>query len=339
MSTNVHALRNERVFDLSDPSTMVLDLDNPKLKDVLALDAAFVAEIGRHPPEPLGLSNGWQDITPELAVRMLMHNVPGANRWIDPATVVYFARQMARGDWKATGQPILFNVHDILLDAQHRLYAGLISGATFRSYVITDVADEPGMFMYIDNGKVRSPASALQTAGFNGVSPIIARMLRFGEEVRLGVFNPSSGLSKLPRLSPAEVVRLAHQNENAQAAARSATSDWLDATTYLERKDIVAYVGMRIIDVHGENVAEDFFEDVTAQTDQPADHPITALRKEIDKASRMVKRMPRQNLAALLILAFNAWHTSATLGRRWQWGHTEDFPSIVEPTEQLEAAE
>jgi hypothetical protein len=82
MSTNVHALRNERVFDLSDPSTMVLDLDNPKLKDVFALDQAFVAEIRRHPPEPLGLrlSNGWQDITPELAVRMLMHNVPGRNR-------------------------------------------------------------------------------------------------------------------------------------------------------------------------------------------------------------------------------------------------------------------
>ena len=135
MTTNVFNL--QRAFDLSDPATLKLDLDNPKPKDVLALVEAFEADIKAKPDlGPLPVQTGWNEITPVIGVGLARRNRPGANRRIDPNTVFYYANQMARGQWKATGQPILFSEDGVLMDAQHRILAGIISGVTFTSYVV-----------------------------------------------------------------------------------------------------------------------------------------------------------------------------------------------------------
>jgi hypothetical protein len=328
-------------YDLADPTTLTLDLANPKPKEVLALHEAFATTMRANSDAgPLPVNTGWHDITPAIATNLLLRNKPGANRWLDPATVFYYANQMARGDWKATGQPILINVNGDLKDAQHRLYAGLISGQTFRSYVITDIEDIPHLFVYIDNGRVRGVPAALQTAGYNGVSSVIAKVMRFAEEVNHGVFN-SSGETRLPRMSPAQMLNLVASFPNVQQASRSAVSDWAEVVKYVgkNRRDVVAYVGMRIIDEHGESVADDFFEDLLDASERAADHPIAALRKEIDKDHRATKQMKRQHLAAIMIVAFNAWVQQETLGRGWKPAINDDFPEFAEAQPQQVAAE
>ena len=338
-----HATPIRPVYDMADPSTMILDLANMKPKDVLSIHEAIQADMRANPTfGPLPVSTGWHDITPAIALALLKRNLPGANRWLNPMPVGYYAKQMARGEWKATGQPILISVNGELKDAQHRLYAGLISGVTFKSYVITDIEDIPNLFVYIDNVvQVRGAAAALQTAGYNGVSATIAKVLRLAEEVRLGVFNRADGETKLDRLAPAQVLDLMGTYQNAQVAAQSASSDWTDAVKYLgNRKDVVAYVGMRIMDEHDEMVAEEFLDDVMDDSERAADHPITALRKLMDHNNRQKKQMPRQALAANLILAFNAWHQNGTLVRRWWWNRdTDAFPAMVQGAAQANAAE
>jgi hypothetical protein len=328
-------------FDLTKPNTLKLDLSNQKPKDVLAIHEAFVADMKAKPElGPLPVRTGWHDVTPEIAINLLRRNRPGANRWLDPATVFYYADQMARNDWKATGQGILVDKNGRLIDAQHRLYAVVISGATIKSFVVTDIEPEEDLFAYIDNAKARSPAAALQTAGFNGVASVIAKVLRFAEEVRYGVYNPS-GATKLARMSPAQILKLPEGYPNAQRAARSVASDWSEAAKYLGgRKDMVAYVGMRIMDEHDEYIADDFFEAVMEEDDtRESDHPIAALRKEIDKDAKAKKQMRRHHLAAILILAFNAWYLKQTMPKRWVLAVTEDFPALVKPVPQAEAAE
>ena len=270
-------------FDLADASTLTLDLANPKPKDVMALVEAFDAANNESSVlGPLPVSTGWNDITPTVAVDLLKRNRPGANRKIDPPTVFYYANQMARGQWKATGQAMLFDAHGRLQDAQHRLYGVLISGATIKSFVVVDIDPIPNLFAYIDNARPRTAATALQTAGFNGVASVINRVIKIGEEVRHGVYNPS-GIERLQRMSPVDVLGLMDQYPNAQKAARSAASDWDEVVTFLgsKRKDIVAYLGMRIIDLHSEEVADDFFETVADPSDRAPDDPILAFRKEI----------------------------------------------------------
>jgi len=307
----------------------------------MALVEAFDTAIAAKPDlGKLPVKTGWNDISPTVAVNLLLRNRPGANRKVDPATVFYYAQQMAKDQWKATGQPGLFDKNGVLQDMQHRLYAGVISGVTFKSFIVTDVEPIPNLFAYIDNARPRTAATALQTAGLNGVSAAIVKVIKIAEEIKAGVYNPA-GAEKLPRLSPVEVLQLSENYPNARKAARSAASDWDEAVQYVGgRRDIVGYLGMRIIDLHGEDTAQDFFEEIVTVGERPADDPIAALRKEVEKDARAEKPMKRHYMLAALIKVFNAWHKHEPLGRRWMLQVNEDFPTLDAPVEpQTEAAE
>jgi hypothetical protein len=196
---------------------------------------------------------------------------------------------------------------------------------------------EPGLFAYIDSSRPRTAATALQTAGLNGVSPTIVKVIKIGEDVRHGVYDPA-GASKLPRMSPADVMELSHSYPNALKAARSAASDWDEAVKLLgDRKDVVAYLGMRIIDLYDENKADDFFDSVT-ETSANLDDPFAALRKLAERDSREERPMKKHYMLAALIKVFNAWHSGQPLGRRWMLQVNEDFPEILENEPQSEAA-
>jgi len=342
MTTNVTTLSTLPAFDTLDPSTFVqTDLDNTKSKTVLAA-AEYLAEeaskVSHHGALPV--HTGWNEITPTIAIDLLMRNRKGANRKINPARVVYYARQMLKGNWKKTGQPVLVDSNGVLLDSQHRLLACLLAGIPFTTYVVTEIEPIHNLFAYIDNVAPRNAAAALQTAGWNGVSSIIARMIRIGEEARLGVYNPTSGLGKLPPMAPIEVLELADNYPNAQKAARSTVSDWTEAVDYIGgRKEVIAYLGMVITDAHDEYVAEDFFEALISDEERQPDDPIARLRKLIDKDRRAERGMRRHHLLASLILAFNAWHKGESLGPRWVQAVDEDFPAIHTDAETQEAAE
>lgn len=329
--SNIVNLPARPTFDLTDPVSCVLDLLNFKSKDFFALVGTFEEAIAANPDlDPLPVHTGWNEITPAMSINLLLRNRQGANRKVDASTVLYYARQMANDDWKATGQPILMTDKGVLADAQHRLYAGLISGVTFKSFVVTDIESFPALFSYIDNGRVRTAATALQTLGLNGVTPIIVKAIKIAEEVRNGVYSPT-GLTKLPRLSPAEMVRLIENHPNARKAARSANSDWDEAVAFLEgRKDVVAYLGMRIIDLHGEEKADEFFDEVTRSVEElPPSDPFLDLHKLVVKDARAERQMKPRHLLGNLIKVFNAWHTSTPLGRRWTMLVDEEFPTLA----------
>ena len=115
----------------------------------------------------------------------------------------------------------------LLIDAQHRMLAGLISGVTFKSYVVTEIEPIPNLFAYIDNVRVRTAPAALQTAGLQRRVFAHHQVLKLGEEVKHGVFNPT-GASRLARMSPADALRLVANYPNAQRASRSTMSDWYE---------------------------------------------------------------------------------------------------------------
>jgi hypothetical protein len=325
-------------FDLGDPTTCILDLANPKPKEVAALHDAFgTAQRAGTPLGPLPVKEGWNDITPAIAANLLMRNPPGANRWLNPAKVFYYATQMAADDWKPTGQPILIDEDDTLADAAHRLYAVLISGKTVRMYVVTGI--EKGLFPYIDNGSARTAKDALQTAGYDGVASVIVNIIKFAEKVKSGAFNHATRNRRTANFSPADILRLAPTYPNAKDAARSATSDWSDATALLYgRKDIVAYVGMRIIDEHDEDVADEFFEAIMFEGDGATEYSV-ALHREMARDARGAEQMERHDMASMLIKLFNAWHRAESLGRRWMPTVTEDFAVIDTATPRAAAAE
>lgn len=275
---------------------------------------------------PLAFGDGWQTITPEIAEELLRRNKPGANRKLSFASIQYYARAMEADEWPQTGQPIIFDANGALGDGQHRLWACLLSGTSFTTYVVTNVPHHPQLFAYFDNGKVRTPADALQTAGFNGVSPTIAKVLKIASEI--DGYTPSS-TERRARLTPIEFVRLAEMHPNARAAARYAASDWAQAVSVVGHQDVVAYVGMRIMDIHDQISADDFFGELG---DLPGDYPpegsIMKFRKLIADDQKKEKPMKRHQVLGNMIKAFNAWRARSDLPKRWVMAVNDDYPVI-----------
>jgi hypothetical protein len=339
---NVMGIIPMRPFDLADPKTLVMNPAAIKPKDIATLVGLIEADIKANPTlGALPVTTGWNDITPAIALDLLRRNRPGANRKVDPATVAYYAAQMIVGDWKATGQPMLIDSEGRLVDSQHRNLAIVVSGATIKSFVVTGVEAIPALFAYIDNSRPRSAASALQTAGLNGVSPIIVKVIKLAEEIRAGVYNPDGG-ERLARLTPAQIIKLSTEYPNARDAARATASDWESVVSYVSgggtsRKDVIAYMGMKIIDLYGNDVADDFFEEIVNDDERPTDHPVAAFRKLIDGDIKHDVLMKRHHLLAALIKTFNAWRKGEVLGRRWMLQVNEALPVLDTP--RAEAAE
>src|SRR5262245_60419202 len=86
-----------------------LDLSTASAKAFSELLDEFEPWRQEQPERPLDLANGWKHITPQIAEAMLLRNPVTANRRPTLATVAYYAKQMQRGDWKKTGQPVIFN--------------------------------------------------------------------------------------------------------------------------------------------------------------------------------------------------------------------------------------
>jgi hypothetical protein len=292
---------------------------------------------------PLPVSDGWLEITPQLAEELLRRNMPGANRTAVFSVVHYYAGMMENGEWPKTGQPIIFSVTGKLLDGQHRLWASLLSGMSFPTFVVTNVPEHSQLFAYIDNSKPRNPASALQTAGYNGVSTLIANVVKMAQAA--GGFTPAK-TTPIARLAPFEIVRLVEGTyPNAQRASRLASSDWKGAVDVLgEHKDVVAYLGMLILDAFGQEVADDFFGELADQVNEyPPEGPVMKLRVLMAKDAKNPKGpMARHQVLGNAIIAFNAWKKGIeSMGRRWDLSLSDEYPTLdtTEADEIAEAAE
>ena len=192
----------------------------------------------------LDLSNGWTTVTQEIAEGMLLRNPLGGNRRPTLPTVNYYARQMLGGGWKRTGQPVIFTSDGVLKDAGHRLWASYLSGASFPTYLIGDVPPDPTLFAYIDNGKARSAADALSTAGLNGLSKTIATVVSMAMHYDHGCYSASSKKT-LDRVTPIDVVQYVQENESLRLAVRLMAGEYKAATKLITYKDVAGFAAYR----------------------------------------------------------------------------------------------
>ena len=306
-----------------------LDLKLAKTKHLAELVAEFERWRKVNPvTEPLNIANGWHVVTPTVAEDWLRRNPSGANRKLAFATVAYYAGQMQRTDWLKTGQPVIFTADGMLLDGQHRLWAAYLSGNSFSTYVVCDVEPQPLLFAYVDNGKIRSPADALSTAGMNGQSSIISKILRIIEYYEHDCYTPAK-VQKLPRMSPSEFVQFGEQHPLLAQATLLMASDYVAATRLIGHRDVAGFVALRILELHNETVLDEFMSEISTPTDEE-DYPIAVfqevMRKDRDKKG---DRLPSHHVLGYLIKTFNSWFQKEPVKRLGFRAH-EVFPRVAE---------
>ncbi|MEJ7763905.1 MAG: hypothetical protein WKF86_00250 [Acidimicrobiales bacterium] len=99
-------------------------------------------------------------IDPATAKRWLADNT---NRRLRPAIVSRYARDMAAGRWKMTGEAIKFDWNGTLRDGQHRLSAIVQSRVTLVVPVVRGL--DPATQAFMDQGAARTASDALQLDG------------------------------------------------------------------------------------------------------------------------------------------------------------------------------
>ena len=318
-----------------------LDLATARGKAFEEITIEFEKWRQEFPLPPLDLEDGWQDITPQKAEELLKRNPLGANRKMVLSTVFYYAAQMKRGDWPKTGQPIIFKENGDLADGQNRLWAGYLSGATFTTYVVTNVPDHPRLFAYIDNGKVRSPANALQTAGMNGVSTLIVKVLDMANAYENELFTMNS-VQKHERMSPVQYLDSLEVHPLARPAAKLAISDYAAASELADR-EVVAFATMELMSLYGQggDVTDRFFNELGGVWETDEDGAVEALRKLLLKDAQKLKDQMKKHIKlGNLIKAFNIWIVNDKPKKNWSLRYDESYPRFAEPAENLsEAAE
>jgi hypothetical protein len=288
-------------------------------------------------PRDLDLTSGWKTVTQEIAEDMLLRNPVGANRKPTLPTVKYYARQMLHGDWKKTGQAILFNTDGILLDASHRLWASYLSGASFETYVIGDVPADPTVFAFIDNGKARSAADALATAGLNGLSKSLATVVSMAMHFEHGCYTSSTKRS-LDKVTPIEVVHYVQANDNLRAAVRLMAGEYKAAAKAIDYKDVAAFVAFKIIELHGDDTLDDFMNELGRNTGEPDEgSPVAALQKVLAEDANSREPMQKHQVLGHVIKAFNSWINHEQV-KKITLKVNETFPRFVGPQPTQQAA-
>lgn len=268
-------------------------------------------------------------ITPAVAEQLLRLNPVGANRKAEFGNVNYYGTQMSESDgWKLTGQALIFDEHGTLVDGQHRLWACLLSGVSFVTWVITGIPAEEKLFAYIDAGRSRTHADALYTAGY-GQPSLASSIVRLAAQVPHYSMDSSGRKQKLTSIT---VLRLAAGLPNLPSATRLAASDWEEAADIVGKSGdmICGYLGMRIMDAYDEEAADDFFTELGDEVgDYPENGPIIQLRKLLKTDKLKEKPMKRPALLANMIRGFNLWKQGVqTVPKKWQVGSHEDFPLL-----------
>jgi hypothetical protein len=289
-------------------------------------------------PRELDLTNGWKNITQEIAEAMLLRNPIGANRRPTLQTIKYYARQMVNNEWKKTGQPILFTADGVLLDAGHRLWASYLSGASFPTYLIGDVPPDTNLFAYIDNSKARSASDALATAGLNGLAKRISAIASIAMHFEHHCYQASTKKT-LPKVTPIEVIRYVTGHENLRLGARLMAGEYKSAASVIAYQDVAAFVAFQILELYGEEELEAFMAelgDIGAESQDGS--PIAALQKVMADDENSKEPMKKHQVLGHVIKAFNAWYQEEPV-KKISLKVNETFPHFVVPRPMQQAAE
>lgn len=303
-----------------------------------ATPAAFkmtVAEFNEYaktqPLEPLEIKNGWYVVTPQIAEDWLKRN--RKNRPTPFEAVSTYAMIMADDGWKKTGQPIIFNVEGLLDDGQTRLWAAYLSGKSFPTYVVTDSPNDiDDKFAFIDQGKTRSVAETLETAGYNGLSAQIGATAELAIRYEAGRLNfRPRRVKSVTRMTKYDFLMYVRNHPGLSEAAHLLYGTYR-AAAYKMGVPRVAILLTWLIAERWDAEVVDTFMRALVRPDLPKDHPIKVLQTRFEESELADEKMPVAERLAYLIKTFNIWKSGKKFGRAGLTLTTDEpFPEILDP--------
>lgn len=285
------------------------------------------------PVPSLMLSDGWHVVTPQMAEQFLILN--DQNRKLRVQEVLKIARQMLAGNWKKTGQTIVFNDKGRLNEGQHRCWACYLCGAPFETFIVTNASSEPNIFAYYDRGAPRGLKDVLETAHHDGFAAVVAGVVNLVHHH----FTAGDTKTSVSKILPEELLEYVEANPEIEEVVQDQLMNYKAATDFFG-KHLAVYIAWLIFQQWGDGY-QDFMDDFGSQT-APSDTPIGMLHEKLADFRRARaehhKPIPRTHVIAFTILAFNAWKTGAKL-KTLRFPTRGPWPTIVARSAMETAAE
>lgn len=259
-------------------------------------------------------------VTPKMAGEWLA-NKSVTNRRLKVTLVARFARDMKNGNWELNGSTIVFDQDGVLLDGQHRLQACIDSKTAFHSLVVFGV--KSSAFDTVDTGKTRSTADVFTIHGIPNailtaaICALIWRRDTLGNFMRVGLPSvPTTRELELVQAQYADLIQRAIHTT--RPCKRLAPPSLLSALyVFFAEKD--------------QDTADLFFQALAAGDGLRSNDPIYLLRERLilDRTSK--SRLPKKEIAALIVKAWNYVRNGVSV-KQLKWLGTgkgkEGFPEI-----------
>lgn len=261
-------------------------------------------------------------LTPEMAGEFLALNIN--NRPKKPLKIAQYARDIAHGSWRLTGEAIKFDINGRLIDGQNRCYATIEADRPIDVLVVRGL--QPEVQEVLDSNAVRSGRDALAMRGFENPKDLAATVLVHDLWSR-GVYEHC--MSQTPgseRPTNAETVTYVEAHPNLEVSLRLITP--------VKRRLPVAvgalataHLATTLIDAEA---AADFFGRIAdLRTDGRGDPVATLLKRVQDMAVDRSRKYPSTALY-LVFRAWNAFHAGESL-MKFQFGSEGRWAPIPEP--------
>ena len=235
-------------------------------------------------------------VTPGIARRWLDRNHED-NRKKKDSKVPAYARDMAAGLWRLTGESIKFDTNGALIDGQNRLLAVILSKTATLFDVAYDVPVES--MLVLDTGASRTAADVLRISVAREImraAAIVRWALLWDAKVYMG---GSGGY----RPTHSEVNnRFLAAPPAFDAAAQRATDCQRMGLGTGAPAGLAHYLFSRI---DGERAKQFFDQYVSGAISTPEKSPILVLRNRIIKSR--IERTTRAEQLALFVRAWNLW--------------------------------
>lgn len=246
---------------------------------------------------------GVENVDPATARTWLKSNA--RNRHIRPARVARYARDMARGQWQLTGEPVKFTGDGSLLDGQHRLRAIVDADVTVPMLVVRGIAETAQSVM--DTGAARRASDALTLQG-KSHGHTLAAAARIGvvvDERRVRTNDNS--------VSHAEVFAWLQDHPEMETAVERVHCGEIKNHIAMSVSPL-AYVYFRtaLVDY---DAAEEFLVSLATRANLPLGSPILTLANRLDKIARERQKFPPMAAIWLALRSWNAWRAGETLNR------------------------
>jgi hypothetical protein len=312
-----------------------LDLDTASPAALEEAIEKFNKHFADLPLPPLPVGNGWNEITQRMAEDLLRRN--RGNRRPSLRYIRKYARAMLLKEWKRTGEPVLINIEGWVEDAAHRLWACYFSGATFPTYVVTDVPIEPNLFAFIDNGKSRSAADALYTAGNNGISSMVAAAVKVAWRYDNGALKVMS-LPRIRDMEPIEVLHYVDGNKLLTDVGHILVGNYGKAVTTIGNKGVALFFAWKVAELYSKKTLDGFLGPLGSGANLDEASPILAVRNRLIAFGSPEDDLKMQQVLGLLIKAFNMHVSGQTMKVTKRQGaeplflqDNEEFPRFLDP--------